>query len=55
MARVAKWRMLLFSRRVSPSEIDAMDFATLRHWGELAQIQLDAELAALPPQARPRK
>jgi hypothetical protein len=49
MPRVAKWRALLFFRHVSPAEIDGMDFYTLRHWGDLAQIELDAKAAAHLP------
>jgi hypothetical protein len=49
MARVARWRFLLFARgHAGPGEIEAMPFSSLRYWGTLAEIQFDAERRVVP-------
>jgi hypothetical protein len=43
MRRVAEWRARLFFRGGSPAEIERMDFFSLRHWGEMAEIEDEAK------------
>jgi hypothetical protein len=49
MRRVVKWRSLLFFRGVQPGEIQRMDYFELRYWGEMAEIQAEAEKNAAKP------
>lgn len=43
MLRVLQWRGRLFFRGGSPTEIEQMDYFSLRYWGEIAEIQAKAE------------
>lgn len=42
MARVATWRARLFFRGGSATEIERMDYFSLRFWGDMAEIEADA-------------
>ena len=48
MATVTRWRALLFLRGTSPSEIEAMDYFSLRYWADLAESALEAQQKARP-------
>jgi len=43
MLRVLKWRGRLFFRGGSPTEIEQMDYFSLRYWGEIAELQAKAK------------
>lgn len=51
MPRVASWRARLFFEGGSPTEIEKMDFFSLRYWGELAELahEARARAAKVPP------
>ncbi len=42
MVRVGTWRARLFFKGGSPTEIERMDYFSLRYWGELSEIQDEA-------------
>lgn len=49
MSRVSTWRALLFYKGGSPTEIERMDYFSLRYWGELSEIQQEAIRKATKP------